>query len=70
MLPHISGDDIATVIEAADTFQAIVILLLLGFFALTWKYGREMLQLARGVNEKANKIDSDLENESWVGEHG
>ena len=60
MLPHISGDDIATVIEAADTFRAIVTLLLLGFFALAWKYGREILQLARGMHEKTSKIDSDL----------
>ena len=61
MLYKVSGDDVAAVIEAADTFQAVVVLLLLGSFALTWKYGREMLQLVRGVHEKANKIDSDIE---------
>ena len=61
MIPHISGDDIATVIDAADTFQAIVVLLLLGSFALTWRYGREMLQLARALHEKTEKIDKGLE---------
>ena len=61
MLPHISGDDIATVIEAADTLKAIAVLLLLGSFALTWKYGREILQLARALHEKTEKINKGLE---------
>lgn len=56
-----SGEDIARIIEAADTLQAIVILLLLGFFLLAWKYGREMLQLARALAEKTEKIDKGLE---------
>lgn len=56
-----NGEDIARIIEAADTFQAIVILLLIGFFLLAWKYGREILQLARALHEKTEKIDKGLE---------
>ena len=55
-----SGEDIATVIEAADTFQAIVVLLLLGSFALTWKYGRELLTLVRETREHTSQIGSDI----------
>jgi hypothetical protein len=61
MFSAVSGSDVAQIIEAADTFQAIVILLLLGFFALAWKYGREILLLMRGASETTEKIDKDLQ---------
>lgn len=56
-----NGEDIAHIIEAADTFQAIVILLLIGFFLLAWKYGRELLLLARDMSNITEKIDKGLE---------
>ena len=55
-----SGEDIATVLEAADTFQAFVLLALFGVFLIVWKYGRELLALVRETREHASQISSDI----------
>ena len=55
-----SGEDIATVLEAADTFQAFVLLALFGVFLIVWKYGRELLALVRETREHATQISSDI----------
>ena len=55
-----SGGDIAQIIEAADTIQAIIILFMIGVFAFGWKYGRELLQLARAMSERTKKISGDI----------
>lgn len=60
-----SGEDIATVIEAADTFQAFVLLALFGVFLIVWKYGRELLALVRETGERTSQISSDI-----VTDHG
>ena len=55
-----SGEDIATVLEAADTFQAFVLLALFGVFLIVWKYGRELLALVRETREHTSQIGSDI----------
>lgn len=55
-----SGEDIAHIIEAADTLRAIIILFMFGVFAFGWKYGREVLQLARTMAERTEKISGDI----------
>lgn len=44
----------ATVLAAADSWTAILLLFLTAIFLLLWKYGYELLKLARDSNEKAH----------------
>lgn len=39
--------DVARTIEAADSGWALAAIFLLGIYALLWKFGRELLELAR-----------------------
>lgn len=55
-----SGEDIATVLEAVDTFRAFATLALFGVFLIVWKYGRELLALVRETVERTSQISSDI----------
>ena len=52
------GTDIAQIIEAGDTMQGIIILLLLCVFGLLWKYGKQLLDLTAEGNERVKNVDS------------
>jgi len=43
-------EGMARIVEAADSFYAIVAIALLGIFALLWKYGGKILELLRENN--------------------
>ena len=54
------GEDVAVIIEAVDSWRAVLILLILGFYLFFWKYGREMLSLMRETTKVTKNIKTDI----------
>lgn len=54
------GEDVAVIIEAVDSWRSVLILLILGFYLIFWKYGREMLSLMRETTKVTKNIKTDI----------
>ena len=54
------GEDVAVIIEAVDSWRSVLILLILGFYSIFWKYGREMLSLMRETTKVTKNIKTDI----------
>lgn len=54
------GEDVAVIIEAVDSWRAVLILLTLEFYLIFWKYGREMLSLMRETTKVTKNIKTDI----------
>jgi hypothetical protein len=65
-------EHVAEVLEAARDPWSLVALLLLGFFALTWKYGKEILAVMRETRTAAHNTNLAVQKveESIVTNHG
>ena len=50
-----SIDDVAKLLNAADSGWAVRALFVIGLYVLVWKYGGEVLRLSRDSNKKAGK---------------
>lgn len=48
-------DGLARAVEAADSGWAVLAIFIIGLYVLVWKYGGQMLQLAKDTNQVANQ---------------
>lgn len=47
-------DSLARAVEAADSGWPVLAIAIIGLYVLMWKFGGQMLALARDTNDKAN----------------